>query len=339
VTTSAIVGPKLLFLGAGASKPYGKPLMGEFIHSFREKIEGPTVLLDAICEKHEDLEFLIQELEALSTRDYLEKESFDPNPPGSGPFGQQWRWPDFQKLAIEARELLARLKKEVYLEYRSIPDPAQTSILEQPIKLLKTDSYPMVVFTTNYDPAVEDFCEIHGYGLTDGFEAIGRQDVWDRKHFYSFDKHDPAIAKALEPSVVLFKLHGSANWFKSKGKIILSSPMYTNDPDYPNVMIYPATNKVAKDEPFFTAYDYLQRLLDKAESCLAIGYSFRDYDTLMRFKSAKLSNPDLKIAVLDPNAEALCEFLSGHGISAHAIPYAFGSEQLSMYLPLIAELT
>jgi hypothetical protein len=59
----------------------------------------------------------------------------------------------------------------------------------------------------------------------------------------------------------------------------------------------------------------------------------------MRFKSAKLSNPDLKIAVLDPNAEALCEFLSGHGISAHAIPYAFGSDQLSMYLPLIAELT
>lgn len=41
MTASAIVGtPNLLFLGAGASQPYGKLLMGEFIRSFRQKIEG-----------------------------------------------------------------------------------------------------------------------------------------------------------------------------------------------------------------------------------------------------------------------------------------------------------
>ena len=68
---NAIVGtPNILFLGAGASKPYGKLLMGEFIRSFRKKIEpfpehlgsehprgirtNSSPLFDAICEKQED---------------------------------------------------------------------------------------------------------------------------------------------------------------------------------------------------------------------------------------------------------------------------------------------
>jgi hypothetical protein len=67
-----------------------------------------------------------------------------------------------------------------------------------------------------------------------------------------------------------------------------------------------------------------------------IGYSFRDYDTLMRFKSATLSNKRLKIVVLDPNAEAVCKDLEErHGILAYPIPYGFGSDQEVKYLPLI----
>ena len=88
-----------------------------------------------------------------------------------------------------------------------------------------------------------------------------------------------------------------------------------------------------------TAYDYLEQCLDKADSCLVIGYSFRDYDTLMRFKSAKLSNKHLKIAVLDPSAEAICEYLKSHGISAFPISYALGGKQESEYLPLITSGT
>jgi len=46
--------PNLLFLGAGASKPYGRMLMGEFVRSFRqgghpgsakEKTSGPRGIL------------------------------------------------------------------------------------------------------------------------------------------------------------------------------------------------------------------------------------------------------------------------------------------------------
>ena len=347
--TSAIVGASnLLFLGAGASKPYGKLLMGEFIQSFRRKVEGGSVgvhpraipansspLLNAICDKQEDLEFLIEELDALSSRDYLEKESFDPNPPGMGAGSWKLRWPDFQQLADEARKLLAVLKREVYLEYRSIPDPEQTSILAKPISLLRTDSHPTVIFTTNYDPAVEKFCSAQKMRLTDGFthDELTQEYVWSRA---AFDE----LSGSSVGSLVLFKLHGSANWHRDQGRVIKGPPTYdVGDPHYQNVMIYPATRKVATEDPFFTAYDYLEQCLDKADSCLVIGYSFRDYDTLMRFKSAKLSNKHLRIAVLDPAAETICKYLESHGVLAFPIPYALGGVQEAEYLPLITSGT
>lgn len=331
MTTNTITGaPKLLFLGAGASKPYGSMLMGEFVQSFRKK--AASVLLDAICSKQEDLEFLIAELDALGSRDYLESQTFNPYPDGGA---REQRWAGFSQLASEARSLLADLKREVYLHYRALSDPTRTSILAKPIELLKSDSYPTVVFTTNYDPAVERFCASQGLRLTDGFvhKEQTQEYVWDRVAFDRF-------AGSPENSLVLFKLHGSATWHLEHERILKGPPMYDiNDPEYRNVMIYPATTKVAISEPFFTAYDYLERCLDAAESCLVIGYSFRDYDTLMRFKSAKLSNRRLRIAVLDPHADAVCKHLEAHGISGFPIPYAFGGYHESEYLPLITSGT
>lgn len=203
MTANTIIGaPNLLFLGAGASKPYGSMLMGEFVQSFRKK--ATSVLLDAICNKREDLEFLIEELDAIGSRDYLESQTFNPYPEGGA---QKQRWPEFYQLATEARRLLAELKREVYLHYRALSDPARISLLAKPIALLKSPSYPTVVFTTNYDPAVEKFCASQGLRLTDGFvhKEQTQEYVWDRAAFDIF-------VEPPENSLVLFKLHGSATW-------------------------------------------------------------------------------------------------------------------------------
>jgi len=71
--------------------------MKEFVDSFQGEIDGgvehknlrgipanSSLLLNAICAKNKDLEFLIEELDTLSSRKYLEEEFFDPNPIGSG---------------------------------------------------------------------------------------------------------------------------------------------------------------------------------------------------------------------------------------------------------------
>ena len=98
-------------------------------------------------------------------------------------------------------------------------------------------------------------------------------------------------------------------------------------------MIYPAESKRATDDPHFTAYDYLGKCLENAKTCLVIGYSFRDYDTLMKFKAASL-NANLRVLVLDPDAKNICSHLEANDIVAEAIPYKFGLNE-SDYLQSI----
>jgi hypothetical protein len=340
--TSKIVGtPYLLFLGAGASQPYGKMLMREFVQVFRTKFKATDKnplsfappLLEAICGEKEDLEFLIEELEHLGSRQYLEKQSHSLSNGKEEP-----RWKEVRALAQSARNLLANLKREVYFHYRNIPDPSPTveSLLNSPIDLLRTAEHPSVVFTTNYDPAVEEFCSNReDLNLVDGFQYDPRrhEDVWTRD---AFDHFTDDFATEPDKSLVLFKLHGSANWFRHKGRIVKSRPIYDpSDPEYRNLMIYPATRKVAIEDPFFTAYDYLEQCLDKAQGCLVIGYSFRDYDALMRLKSARLSNKHLRVVVLDPHADDICTTLGANGITAHPIPYIFGPDE-QQYWGLVA---
>jgi len=59
----------------------------------------------------------------------------------------------------------------------------------------------------------------------------------------------------------------------------------------------------------------------------------------MRFKSAKLSNRHLRIAVLDPAAAAICRYVESRGISAFPIPHALGRNHEAEYLPLITSGT
>lgn len=318
-------------------------LMREFVQSFRRRkdlggvvpvITSPEPLLDAICdEKKEDLESLIEELEALSSREYLGRQTFNSSPVGAG-VSERERWPGMSQLSREAAGLLGELKRAVYLHYRTIADPAQTAILEKPLGLLRNEQRPAVVFTTNYDPAVEQFCVGHRLRLIDGFvhDEQRQEYAWSRDAFDQFfgspDSH-----------LVLFKLHGSTNWIRDGNRVVKSpaSVYDVSDPEYKNVMIYPATNKVATKEPFFTAYDYLERCLDAATFCLVIGYSFRDYDTLMRFKSASLSNRKLRIAVLDPRAAEISKALKAQGIVAVPVPYALDGVQEPAYMEFVGK--
>jgi hypothetical protein len=73
ITNEIAESPRLLFLGAGASKPLGKMLMGEFVEHLTKQVsnEPYAELLRAICRKKPDLEFLIEQLEEICTKGYL----------------------------------------------------------------------------------------------------------------------------------------------------------------------------------------------------------------------------------------------------------------------------
>ena len=158
-----------------------------------------------------------------------------------------------------------------------------------------------LTFTTNYDPAGEHFCEGHsGFNLTTGFRPRNPgsvRSIWDRE---TFDSYEPQKGKR---NVVLFKLHGSADWILAEdGTIQLGSPVYMKQERYSNALIYPAMRKVGTRDPYFTAYDYFQRCCERAGLCVVVGYSFRDYNALTRLRNAVRLNPLLELYLISPNA-------------------------------------
>lgn len=321
--------PRLLFLGAGASYPLGKLLMGPFMDKFRKKTNNE--LLEALCEKKSDLEFVLEQAEDIASKAYLAASQFNPDAILGGAPYPKVRWPEIAEVAGLARDLLDDLKRDVYVHYRDIPTPGRlTSLYTDLFKTLFEDRRPSVVFTTNYDPAMEDFCRQSNLDLVDGFvhDAQNHEYIWKRS---GFDE-----TYALTNALVLFKLHGSTNWIRSDKKIVKAPPVYGIDSAYEHALIYPATRKVAINEPFFTAYDYLEKCLSNAECCLVIGYSFRDYDTLMRFKAAAISNKNLRILILDPRANELAKELNQHGISPIPIAKTFGLQEED-YLQLLKQ--
>jgi len=70
---------------------------------------------------------------------------------------------------------------------------------------------------------------------------------------------------------------------------------------------------------------------------LVVGHSFRDYDSLIRFKTAKLANPQLRIVALDPRADDLSEGLKEQGAGVEPLPFLFDL-QGAEYVPRIGEL-
>ncbi len=316
--------PRLLFLGAGASKPLGKMLMGEFVEHLMKQVSNERYadLLLAICREKPDLEFLIEQLDEISTKGYLgnvhkfrrgDGEIFD--------FPAMSR--EAATLAALASSALEWVKREVYHHYRNLETKERIDLLAGILSSMGATPGCMVVFTTNYDPSIETLCRNKGWRIVDGFRHNTQlqQYSWNRRVFDTF-------RSTAEPTVVLFKIHGSTDWISDSRRLVKSVSIHATKAEdgYQNAMIYPATKKVAILEPYFTCYDYLGKCLSHAEFCLVVGYSFRDYDVLVRFRAATISNEKLRVAILDPNAQKLCDEIKQYGINASPINASLGDK-------------
>jgi SIR2-like domain len=337
--SQAILGaPVTLFLGAGASKPLGKLLMVEFIdYVAQERGFKHDPLFQAIVTKEKDLEFAFEELQDWGSKRYMANESALDSYRSfklsrmSIPGVQQNPEPfDIELAGVvqDAERLQLDLRREVFTHYRHVEsadtDPVFAPLFDLAFENINPNTTPLVVFTTNYDPAVEEFCNIRSadYALEDGFflNAPARRYEWKKSQFDEFRLTDN------KRNIVLFKLHGSADWIKMRGACVKAPPFFADDKSgYENILIYPARRKVAIAEPFFTAYDYFQRIMEKTRLCIVIGYSFRDYDALTKLMSAATANPHLRLAVIDPQAPSRCKTLKSHGIQGEPITKQFGN--------------
>ncbi len=312
--------------------------MAQFVARFVERMSnditnGSQAQLMHLLRKFrgDDLEAILGELDTIIGLDYASSVG------GTIKQGTVGAGQGFSLDRTTASKLLISIKHAIIKEYRDVDGQRATALYKPLFNLLfpyvKKDGC-LPVFTTNYDPAIEEFCRerYEEYGLCDGFayDFADRQNYWHRS---VFDKFEPDLAKR---NITLFKLHGSVDWLsvKSSQRIRRGQAMFdVLDSDaYGNVLIYPATRKIATDDPFYTGYEYFERCCERAKVCIAIGYSFRDYDALTRLRGAASLNDDLQLVIVDPNADKVLPevWVSGKRRVPLSVKFGEAPEQLDL---------
>jgi hypothetical protein len=127
---------------------------------------------------------------------------------------------------------------------------------------------PLKVFSTNYDLCVEDACRRYrDIEVITGFHPRSpgnpRRRSWDPNRFHHSNR-----------AINLYKLHGSLNWTTlSNGEIAEHyPPLWTRAPE---LLLGPGS-KIQHDDPFAFLYSEFHQALRTAQTCVVIGYSFRD---------------------------------------------------------------
>lgn len=312
--------PVVLLLGAGASAPLGLPTMSQFwdriaavasreVWDARDALNG---ILDVFQtdegDGHPDLEELLALLERYKTySDIIFDDPYFGFPSkltinAFGPyFHQKYRseldrsfdrvvW--LSKGISRLTETMPKLIHSLYWPRLTSPQSAARVVaLFSPLVhlLLRDLSLPFVpIFSTNYDPLVEKYCEVTNSNLEYGFERQGARLRWNNSRFGLFQ---PDGGKS---NVVLFKLHGSLAW-RREGDDIYDYGLSLNSGPGESALIYPtATKEYPYEEPFKTGYRYLGDCLSRAKVAIAIGYTFRDRGIHYVIKEAEQLNPELR---------------------------------------------
>ncbi len=307
--------PLVLLLGAGASAPLGKKTTDQFL----EWLKAPQAGIDygqlvSICNQFQsnkqiggklDAEVILDHLEELIRAGELfekcgdaeilrrlEKES--PERTVVHPYGSITRLEENRQLRDRIRDLV--------VEHYSEIDTERVVELYSPLFVRLTDFCPVIVFTTNYDLAIEKLHESGVVELVDGFST--EKYLKPRWSTEAYDFYHPS---ATTPEVVFFKLHGSVDWVRTPSEGIQRIDIPKRDlSGAEKVIAYPSElKKEIHEEPYRTSYDYLIACLLYAKVCGVIGFSFRDQEIVEEFRQAMDMNEELTLIIVDPKAEAV----------------------------------
>jgi hypothetical protein len=210
-------------------------------------------------------------------------------------------------------------------------------VYDQLFEILKFNSSPIFdIFTTNYDLIIEKYYDLltqeyqlfsRQYYYVENFRRISYTDgflfiaftasgssgfcdeyVWNPEKYARINEY--ANNKDV-PTIRLFKLHGSIDQYIKGDKIVKedilhSTPTASGNERFES-MIYPMREKEVYKDPFFELFTRLKDCLTDKETkiCIVIGYSFRDEHIRNIFFDAVKRNPEIRIFMIDPQAEQI----------------------------------
>lgn len=302
--------PKVGFLlGAGASFPFGIPMMRQFFEQFIDYIQTRRAhclpLIEKLTDKSAipDLEILIQRLEQVRAI-------------RSGLAVLGHTADNIDGHIAQADELRGYLDMFLIETCEQFDHAKVKAKLTKFINLThKRDAY---IFTTNYDRLVEVAATSIGLQCADGFESASShpESSWNGQ---------------FAPGIRLIKLHGSVNWYEEEGSENLfrlergySLPSYEyrlthGERALRPLMIIPTLEKSILKRPYAGLLTQFSDALKEIDVLVVIGNSLRD-DHLRNTIVERA--PGLNIVLVNPAARDQMGIV-GHPEVTHAVPLGF----------------
>ena len=269
----------VLFIGAGASIQFDIPATKEFKNYLIQNDSTGVRIFQTLLAQDEfpDIEHVLTCLKELMDTPkthaglYLGKDSNkilvndDPPIQVNEVFGQ-------------APGLYNFIMQKLFEKYQIEPNchSVLNNFYSELFGLLNNYSKRIDVGTTNYDLAIETFCNLNAssYTCIDGFKIEGTKFVWNARKF------EETFKRASEQPISLYKIHGSLNWIRD-GSAITKTERIEYKPtknDTLNVIIAPTLSpKTGSEvEPFKSLFEKFIERLDNSDVCIVIGTSFRD---------------------------------------------------------------
>ena len=172
------------------------------------------------------------------------------------------------QLEPQIQNLKDNINAQVYNFYATNPDPEKLSDWIHLLKELEKIDSAIEIFTTNYDRVLERVISEAGIHVKTGRESDGIQMKLDTALW------DTPIESIFDSDRLLTKLHGSVDWQRSNGEIIMS-PVFTGNHQNHSIL-YPGYKGKPDQEPFIKFHEHLQLIVQHADIAIFIGFAFRD---------------------------------------------------------------
>lgn len=310
-------------LGAGASFPYGIPMMRQFYTTFLEHITRRRrhclLLVEQLMKGtiHPDLEILIQKTEQVrNLRNGLESLSI--------------RDQGLEEKIARADELRGYIDSYLIETCEQFNRYKVENEFAKLVQLAKTHN--AAIFTTNYDRLVEVAGSAHDIVCSDGFE-------------HGNSKPESLWNGDFSSGVKLIKLHGSVNWYEEEG----TASLFRLERGYslPSseyrlshgaralrpLMIIPTLEKSIIDKPYIGLLTQFSDALKELDILFVIGNSLRD--THLRHTISERAQ-GIQIVLINPAAADQME-IAGSPATTHSL--AIGTEEFIAHaLPTLENL-
>jgi len=304
----------ILFLGAGASAPFGYPTTQKFINELKDNlgsdVEGKflSYLLD--IKGFTDVEHVLELLDLLQSINRHPVKDFLRTYPTHLRFGAGESI-SFLEMLDGMEKLRDRIQSDVFRQYEFDPTTIGpiTQVYSPLVEMLSLlSNYKEIpIFTTNYDRVIEEFCRSNKLTCIDGFKRTGGSEEFE----WNPEDFNREITDTSETTIKLFKLHGSLNWRirKSDNTIVKIPPEERTRGSRryeKNLVIYPAEKLKPENEPFRTLHEFFRSEFIKSDYAIFVGFSFRDEYLNSLIMSSSGKN---KIIIVSPRATELLKRL------------------------------